>query len=223
MMISFANLLPIGMLLTGFLGSIHCVGMCGPLLLTSTTNVLEKFIYNVGRLIGYVCIALMLSYLGVSLESIKPLQYVMTCLIGFGFILMGIIQIFSIKKLQKSVLLQRWHQWSMAIMLKASGSSQNKKKLRPFIIGASSSLLPCGFLYSVLLSTILTESWVQGGVILVFFWIGTLPAMILLPTWLQGMSFVKRIPRPLTQGLFILAGLSILYLKLSGAAHSHCH
>lgn len=60
----------------GFLGSLHCVGMCGPIALmlpVSRTNEGLKFfqilLYNAGRILTYMLIGLLFGLLGESIAS----------------------------------------------------------------------------------------------------------------------------------------------------------
>ena len=47
------SILPLSVLISSFLGSWHCVGMCGGLVAASTRSPLSVFSYHLGRLIGY--------------------------------------------------------------------------------------------------------------------------------------------------------------------------
>ena len=55
----------------GFLGSVHCVGMCGPIVLylpqagaSATMLVLSKLVYNLGRVATYVVLGAVCGALG---------------------------------------------------------------------------------------------------------------------------------------------------------------
>ena len=59
--------------LLGFLGSFHCVGMCGPIALAvggkgSNKFLFNKIIYNLGRSLTYAMLGLVIGSLGFSLS-----------------------------------------------------------------------------------------------------------------------------------------------------------
>ena len=54
----------IALLMIGFLGSWHCVGMCGPIMGIKCLNKKEAGFYQIGRLISYMALGYIAGSLG---------------------------------------------------------------------------------------------------------------------------------------------------------------
>src|SRR5476651_653805 len=80
----------------GLFGSVHCVGMCGPLALAVPSFqtkwwlvVADKFIYNFGRIISYTFLGLIIGFIGRQLwlsglqQGISLLSGVLIVMAGF--------------------------------------------------------------------------------------------------------------------------------------------
>ena len=50
----------------------------------------------------------------------------------------------------------------------------------PFIIGAATFFLPCGFTQSMQIAALSSGSWIQGSIIMTMFVLGTLPMLMLI-------------------------------------------
>src|SRR5690606_26957427 len=66
--------------LLGFLGSFHCVGMCGPIALAvsghkASRYVYHKVLYNLGRSVTYALLGLIVGSLGFSLSLAGAQQW----------------------------------------------------------------------------------------------------------------------------------------------------
>lgn len=208
-------ILPLGILATGFLGSAHCAGMCGPLILASTTSLTERILYNLGRLNGYLALGAVMGQLGqfIFQNTYKNLQILGAIVIGSLLVLYGIQNLLNRSFFKKSSsilstflirILTRIHRLPISI-----------STLKTYLFGLASAFLPCGFLYSVALGAVLTENSLHGAVILLFFWVGTLPVMIAAPALLQHLF--KRIPwlsPKLVSLLFIICGFVVFFIKL---------
>ena len=57
-------LVPTAVLLASFLGSGHCVAMCGGLVVATTRSALGIMFYHLGRLISYSTLGLVFGYMG---------------------------------------------------------------------------------------------------------------------------------------------------------------
>ncbi|MFD2145414.1 sulfite exporter TauE/SafE family protein [Mucilaginibacter antarcticus] len=86
----------------GLFGSVHCVGMCGPLALAipSYQNnrwliVFEKLLYNFGRIITYSLLGLLIGIIGKQLW-IYGLQQGVSILSGVLIIMAGLSRIFKV-------------------------------------------------------------------------------------------------------------------------------
>lgn len=164
----------------GFLGSLHCLGMCGPiafLLPLDHENKLKKtgqlFIYHSGRLLAYGLIGVVFGYLGKGL-SIFGMQQKLSIIAG---ILMIILVLFPSRYLNAT-------KFSRPIYLVLSriksrlGTELKKKTPDAFLtIGFLNGFLPCGLVYMALLGAIALGNPVQGGFYMMLFGMGTIPLM----------------------------------------------
>jgi sulfite exporter TauE/SafE len=85
-----------------------------------------------------------------------------------------------------------------------------KGKYMPFIMGALTFFLPCGFTITVQSLALLSGSFLQGGLIMLSFVLGTTPALILI-----GFSSVKFSEKPhLAYKFSRIAGILVLFFAL---------
>jgi sulfite exporter TauE/SafE len=87
----------------GLFGSVHCVGMCGPLAFSIPSTrkywwslVADKVLYNLGRIITYSCLGLLLGYLG-KLFWLAGLQQTVSIVSGLLIIILGATRLFKFK------------------------------------------------------------------------------------------------------------------------------
>jgi sulfite exporter TauE/SafE len=103
--------------------------------------------------------------------------------------------------------------WIQKPILSALGKLLNQKKTGSFfLIGLLNGLLPCGMIYLALSSAWANQSIVQSGLFMVFFGMGTVPALILVAfgSQLLGIRFRQKIQKALPIMLFGMGVLLIL-------------
>jgi uncharacterized protein len=151
--------------LLGFAGSLHCAGMCGPLLLaTKGTSAYGTWVHHLGRLLSYV----MLGVFATGLVFMVPgrwAQTTLSILLGIGLL---IFAFFQWRTPRWSVSYAPWR-WAMGKILKLPGTS------RSLLAGLAHGLLPCGLSYAA--------AFAAGGTTapvgyMVLFGLGTLPALL---------------------------------------------
>ncbi|WP_299323505.1 sulfite exporter TauE/SafE family protein [uncultured Maribacter sp.] len=167
-------------LILGLMGSLHCVGMCGPIafmLPVDRTNNYKKFgqifIYHFGRLMAYGLIGLIFGLLGKGL-SIFGIQQKLS--IGIGIIMIVIVLIpyktFNKYNLSKPI-------YKIISKVKNQlGKELKKKSPDTFLtIGFLNGFLPCGLVYMALFGSIAMGDALQGSLYMMLFGLGTLPLM----------------------------------------------
>jgi sulfite exporter TauE/SafE len=175
-------LIPGAFLLLGLSSSLHCAGMCGPLSLLAAHGRESSWLYQLGRLTGYLSIGIVLSFVGQT--ALKVL------LLSFGgafwyFLLAMLIAslaalVFSTRKVAVPKILERCLRQLMTL-----AQGRKSQAGRAFLIGLSSVFLPCGVLYLTLISLVaLSNPWIAGLGIL-FFWMGTVPLLHFGLPWLR--------------------------------------
>ncbi|HDZ14720.1 hypothetical protein LCGC14_0685000 [marine sediment metagenome] len=166
--------------LLGLLGSLHCVGMCGPIafmLPVDRTNNFKKFgqifIYHSGRLLAYGIIGLIFGILGKGLY-VFGMQQKLSIAIGVLMIIVVLVpnRIFSKYNLSKPVYKV------IAKVKNRLGSELKKKRPDTFLtIGFLNGFLPCGLVYMALLGGIAMGSVWYGSLYMMLFGLGTIPLM----------------------------------------------
>ena len=163
--------------LLGFLGSFHCVGMCGPILMAlpqsqekNSTRFWKQLLYHSGRISVYFIFGLLVGLIGKGLFIIQIQQ---TVSIAFGLILL-MFTLFPNKLSSFSFL--KFH-WFKKIFTKLVNS---KKISSIYFLGFLNGLLPCGFVYVALAAAVITASPLNAAGFMAFFGLGTAPALIIL-------------------------------------------
>lgn len=207
-------------LILGLMGSLHCVGMCGPIafmLPVDRSNNYKKFgqifIYHFGRLLAYGIIGLIFGLLGKGL-SIFGIQQKLSIAIGIIMILIVLIpyQTFNKYNLSKPI-------YKVISKVKNQlGKELKKKSPDTFLtIGFLNGFLPCGLVYMALFGSIAMGDALQGSLYMMLFGVGTLPLMtaaIYFSNLLKGgirQKVQKAIPVfvIIIGALFILRGLGL--------------
>jgi hypothetical protein len=190
----------------GFLGSFHCVGMCGPIALAVGGNGGKKFLsnkilYNLGRSLTYATLGLIVGGLGFSL-SLAGIQQGLSVAMGLLIVLLSLSykkadQFLTIPVLSEAV---SWIKSHLSQYLK-SGS-----KFAFFSTGLVNGLLPCGMVYMALVVAMGMQSPLLGASYMLFFGLGTIP--MLLALMISG-SFLPIIRRQQFQKAIPYLGLLI--------------
>ena len=164
----------------GLLGSLHCVGMCGPIafmLPVSRENnflkFLQIFIYHFGRLLSYGIIGLAFGLIGKSLDLFGIQQQLS---IGIGIAMILLILLPS-KKLQKFSFSQPVYR--LIGKVKSSLGAALKKRTPDtfFTIGFLNGFLPCGLVYIAVFGAIAAGEILTGSLYMLLFGLGTIPLM----------------------------------------------
>jgi hypothetical protein len=76
------------------------------------------------------------------------------------------------------------------------------------MLGLLSVFLPCGWLYTYVLAAIASRSATAGALILFLFWLGGLPALSVLPKYLEKSLAISNLKKQRIAGLLLItAGL----------------
>ena len=202
--------------LLGFLGSLHCVGMCGPIALALPKAAhgwgaaAGALLYNLGRILTYLLLGLIIGAFGRGL-FLAGVQSWFSVLIGALLILVALLSLnveSYIKRFPAVQLLQNWVSRSMAKLLRREGFSTH------FLIGALNGLVPCGLVYVAIAGAVLSDTWVQSALYMGGFGVGTLPLM--LGTALAGQFISLNWRQRLRRLSPILLGLFGLYFMARG-------
>lgn len=181
-------LLPIAFL-AGFLGSGHCLGMCGPIVLLLENpqaqapvfqGLLRRVLYNAGRLVFYVLLGAVAGAAGLVLSKVAGVAtglFLLRILAALLVIALGLNLLFNLpllNYLERSGALL-WRHLSPLARHVLPISTPTRALGAGFVWGA----LPCGLVYSAVAIAATNGSAVGGSLIMLAFWSGTLPALLL--------------------------------------------
>lgn len=198
------------------LGSLHCVGMCGPFALLAGASEKSKpalmptFAYSFGRLVTYTIIGAVFGALGLALNagtSFASWQQSATYVAGALMIVVGAISLS--RHFGFRVRLPKIFSPVQGVLKHGFALTKEMNPLsRAFTIGALTSLMPCGWLYTFAITAAGTGSPVNGMLLMATFWAGTVPIMTALILGFDriGVSIQKRVP-VLMASLVILLGI----------------
>lgn len=204
----------------GFLGSFHCVGMCGPIALALPVNhqsYLMKWIgilsYNLGRMFTYALLGSLFGLIGQGL-FIAGYQQSVSIVLGVAMLIMVLLPNSYFSKYKFTGFI-----YSGISKLKSSLSLLLKKGSLGtlFFLGTLNGLLPCGLVYMGIAGSIATGSSLNGALFMAMFGLGTLPAMVSLSMLgnVISLNFRNRIKKAMpvvvvaTALLLILRGMNL--------------
>lgn len=196
---------------TGLFGSIHCIGMCGPLAFAVPSMeqktwliIFDKLIYNLGRTITYSFLGILIGFLGRQLW-LAGLQQTISILTGIFIIFAATSRIFKFH-----VANGEWLYGFVKSFNKLLGFAL-KHKAGHFMLGILNGFLPCGFVYLAMAGAINTGSVLASAQYMFLFGLGTLPLMMasMLSTGFAGPLFRRRINKSIP---FLMLGLGIWFV-----------
>ena len=167
-------------LIIGFVGSFHCIGMCGPIALALPVPTSDNFrfytgriIYNFGRILSYALMGILIGFISEKLV-ISGFQQMLSISLGILILIIVLIPRRIRNKIFASDIIQ-----GLINPLKVSIGTlfMQKSYFSFFSIGFLNGFLPCGFVYAGLAGAISTGSAFNGMLFMIFFGFGTFPAM----------------------------------------------
>jgi sulfite exporter TauE/SafE len=207
----------IAVLLVGLLGGVHCLGMCGSIVGIFTAQVPKDqarwpfhLAYSGGRIASYAAAGGLVGAIGQTgllMRDAVPVQHLLFALsslmlIALGLYLAGV--------------------WGAVRRLEQVGGSL-WKRLQPYTarllpvntvpralgLGALWGWLPCGLVYSVLLTALASGSAVQGALIMLAFGLGTLPNLLAIGLFWEKVKGWVQSPRVRLLAGGLVAGFGV--------------
>ncbi len=164
----------------GFLGSLHCLGMCGPIAMTLSLQtqgrraiVLNGLTYNFGRILTYSILGMAVGMLGKGL-FLAGIQKGLSLAIGIALL---IAVFFSINLEKKIFSLPLVNLVFFKLKIKLGQLLDRNAKPSFFLTGILNGLLPCGLVYLAIVGAVSTGSAWNGLLYMTAFGLGTLPLM----------------------------------------------
>ncbi|MBL8447978.1 MAG: sulfite exporter TauE/SafE family protein [Zoogloeaceae bacterium] len=178
----------IAIFLVGLLGGTHCVGMCGGIVGALTVQIpgaVQRqwpihLAYNLGRIATYIFLGAAMGALGtvgLLFNDVLPIQlalYVLAnlMLIALGLYLTGFTALLApVERLGHRI-------WRRVQPL-TRRFLPARSPLQALPLGMLWGLVPCGLIYSVLATALVTGSATRGAALMAAFGLGTLPNLLL--------------------------------------------
>ncbi len=204
--------------LVGLLGGVHCVGMCGGIVGSLTFGLPEdrrgrvgammpfQLAYNLGRIASYVIAGAIMGGIGMLLAQLMPVQIAQRLLLALagifmillGFYLSGWWMILTRVERLGNRLWQRIEPLGRTLLPVRSPA-------QALVIGALWGWLPCGLVYSMLITSVSSGSALNGALLMFAFALGTLPNLLIMGMLAGAAARLAR--SPLARGI---AGVSVI-------------
>ncbi len=167
-------------LIMGFVGSFHCIGMCGPIAVALPVSASSGYkfaggrvLYNIGRIISYSIMGAVFGLLGKSF-SLYGYQQGLSIALGIAIILVIIMP----RKYRAKIINTYFIRKTIEPLKNSIGKLFKKGTTSSlFVIGFLNGFLPCGFVYMGLAGAMATGGIISGMLFMGLFGLGTFPAM----------------------------------------------
>jgi len=167
----------------GLFGSLHCIGMCGPIALAIPMRqnsrwqlVRNSLLYNIGKALTYAILGLLIGLIGEGIVFVG-LQKWLSILTG---ILILITVLYSVNLEQKFVTLPYFNRLFFQLKSTLGRILKSPSSLSIISTGLLNGLLPCGLVYLALASAVSLGDFWTSGLFMLVFGMGTMPLMLLL-------------------------------------------
>lgn len=166
-------------LILGLTGSLHCVGMCGPIALslplrskTIFGKIWGSTLWSLGRVLTYSIMGALFGLIG---SGFKLIGYQQAISIAIGTIM--ILTVF-VPFLNKNYLSVSFTALFIPIRRRMQSLLKEKNNSGLFLIGIFNGLLPCGLVYLAVAGAIASTDLLTGVLFMTFFGLGTLPLLL---------------------------------------------
>lgn len=204
----------IAVFFVGLLGGVHCLGMCGSIVGILTAQLPKDIAhwpfhlaYNSGRVASYALAGLLVGAIGQAgllLRDAVPIQHLLFALsslmlIALGMYLAGIWNMVRHIETVGSVLWKRIQPLTRPLFPITSPT-------RALLLGTLWGWLPCGLVYSVLVTALASGTAQSGALIMLAFGLGTLPNLMAIGLfWDRSRRWVQSPRVRLIAGLIVIA------------------
>ena len=213
------------MFMLGILGTGHCIGMCGPLVIAfpaRSGKFASHLYYHLGRILTYVVIGSVMGGIGAGLAEIAAVTggnypvWVARIQMGVSFVAALFLMVFGLARLG-IVSEPGW--MAMASPEKLPGyrkllksAFSKNRQTEMLILGMMMGFLPCGLSFAAFTRALPSGSPMNGAGLVLAFALGTVPGLLLLGTGASGFA------RRYQSHSDIIAGLLLIYMAAELAA-----
>ncbi len=221
----------------GLLGGVHCLGMCGSIVGIFTAQIPKAntrwpfhLAYNSGRVASYALAGALVGAVGQAgllLRDVVPVQHLLFALSSLMLIALG-LYLAGIWSMVRRIERAGDALWRLVQPL-TRGLLPVTTSTRALLLGALWGWLPCGLVYSVLVTALASGHAQSGALIMLAFGLGTLPNLLAMGLfweksrhWVQSKR-VRRIAGLLVAGVggygLIKVGYTFYLHGWTGSCH----
>ena len=180
---------------TGIAGSLHCLGMCGPLVIAyslqlrggsptgrglwSTGGLMRHLTFHLGRTITYACLGALLAglvNLGDMTRSLMGIRNIVTIGGGVLMVLSGLMLLRVIPLSFASAAPSGQREPMLTRFIRARLSSPGRSS--GLTLGLATGFLPCMFSWAMVVKAATLESPLSAFFFMAFFGLGTAPVLL---------------------------------------------
>jgi uncharacterized protein len=165
-------------LIMGIAGSLHCVGMCSPLVMAvsniSSAAMLNRLLYNLGRILTYGILGVIVGTAGWSMPFLH-MQNLLSVVLGITLVVFSIIGIGNLRIPIMTPFLQTL---SAKLKVLFGRFIQKKSRASVFVLGSLNGILPCGLTFLALAVCLTLDGPLSSFNFMLLFGVGTLPVML---------------------------------------------
>lgn len=194
-----------------------CMAVVGGLLLSMSATfakegdgIKPQAMFHAGRLVSFFVLGGVIGALGGAFTLSLSATFILSLIIGIVMLILGInlLDVFPwAKRLQPSM--------PKFIAKKAHGIASLNHTLTPLLVGIATFFLPCGFTQSMQLYTLSTGGFMEGGLTMLSFALGTFPVLALI-----SMSSLTIVKSKRAGAFFKTVGLVVIVFALFNVMNS---
>jgi uncharacterized protein len=215
----------------GFLGSLHCLGMCGPLILAYSLQISDTpapssnsdmwlfqngishhLAFHLGRLVtyGFLGAAAGLLFHLANVDSLLlDLRAVMTLAGGILMVFMG----FALMRIIPLPMIALWPFSGSMVKARCGRLLGSRSPYSKMVLGMAVGFLPCGLSWAMIVKAATTHHLLTGFLVMVTFGLGTVPALFLPGISASFLSVSSRLIGERLAALSVIAMGLILIFK----------
>ena len=218
----------VAIFVSSIFGSVHCLAMCGPLVGLSRGGLRLAIVHALGRLTTYATLGAAAGMVGSAIDlagDLGAVQRAATIVAGSAILAWGLYQL----GVAAGWIRATSHASTTAFSRALVQIKTPRAVRRAWLVGVLTGLLPCGWLWAFVVTAAGTGHATDGALVMIAFWLGTVPAMVgLLTVAGPVIARVRRRMPAITAIVLIVLGLGTLALRWRDAGatqveHPHCH
>jgi sulfite exporter TauE/SafE len=199
----------------GLIGSFHCIGMCGPIIValplkkhTLISKISGALLYNSGRVLTYSVLGILFGMLGRGIR-LAGFQQWTSILLGVAMIISVLFPFFFREKITIGNLFSGF---SARLIIRLRKLFTDRSYFSLLMIGLLNGLLPCGLVYIAIAGAISSGTVLTGTLFMMLFGIGTIPLLLVatLAGDAIGQKMRGRMQKVVPYFVFLLGVLFIL-------------